>query len=275
MRYILLLLVGAIVGAGLCYYFLVGAPRAKQLQLGAHTVQAPDAAGDPPGTVVVTLDEKFFDALLGTIFRDLNPPTFKLGSYSNGSTNSTGSAVALSARATTSDFGGLRFVNAQGGGCANQISITQEGSGARTSVSLQNGQINAPLAFGGTYSAFGNCINLKGAAQANIALSFNREQQTLYGQINVLGVNLENVSPVFEPLVTTFVQSAINQKVNPLVIMRGQQLTLNVPVQASGGALHAQAKDVRAEIKDGALRLHISYDFSGSKGGGAPAQPQG
>jgi hypothetical protein len=269
MRYILLLLVGAIVGAGLCYYFLVGAPRAKQLQLGAHTVQAPDAAGDPPGTVVVTLDEKFFDTLLGTIFRDLNPPTFKLGAYPKGS------AVSPLAPATTGDFGGLRFLNAQSGGCANQISITQEGSGARTSVTLQNDQINAPLAFGGTYSAFGNCVNLKGAAQANISLSFNREQQTLYGQINVLGVNLENVSPVFEPVVTTFVQSAINQKVNPLVIMRGQQLTLNVPVQASGGALHAQARDVRAEIKDGALRLHISYDFSGAKGATAPPSPQG
>jgi hypothetical protein len=263
MRYIIMLLVGAIVGAGLCYYFLVGAPRAKQLQLGAHAVQAPDAAGDPPGTLVITLDEKFFDTFLGTIFHDLNPPSFKLGSYTKGT------------RDVPGEFGGLRFVNAQGGDCQNQITITQEGSGARTSVSLQNGQISTPLAFSGAYSAFGNCINLKGAAQANIALSFNREQQTLYGQINVLGVNLENVSPVFEPIVTTAVQSAINQKVNPLVIMRGQQLTLNVPVQASGGTIHAQAKDVRAEIKDGALRLHISYDFAGAKGVVAPAQPQG
>jgi hypothetical protein len=265
MRYIIMLLVGAIVGAGLCYYFLVGAPRAKQLQLGAHAVQAPDAAGDPPGTLVITLDEKFFDTFLGTIFHDLNPPSFKLGSYTKGTHDAPG------------EFGGLRFINAQGGeggGCQNQITITQEGSGARTSVSLKNGQINAPLAFSGAYSAFGNCINLRGAAQANIALSFNREQQTLYGQINVLGVNLENVSPVFEPIVTTAVQSAINQKVNPLVIMRGQQLTLNVPVQASGGTVHAQAKDVRAEIKDGALRLHISYDFAGAKGTAAPATPQ-
>jgi hypothetical protein len=263
MRYIIMLLVGAIVGAGLCYYFLVGAPRAKQLQLGAHAVQAPDAAGDPPGTLVITLDEKFFDTFLGTIFHDLNPPSFKLGSYTKGT------------RDVPGEFGGLRFVNAQAGGCADQITITQEGSGARTSVSLQNGQISTPLAFSGAYSAFGNCINLKGAAQANIALSFNREQQTLYGQINVLGVNLENVSPVFEPIVTTAVQSAINQKVNPLVIMRGQQLTLNVPVQASGGTVHAQAKDVRAEIKDGALRLHISYDFAGAKGTVASPPPQG
>ncbi|MFL6229035.1 MAG: hypothetical protein ACJ741_09665 [Pyrinomonadaceae bacterium] len=260
MRYIILLLVGALIGGALTFYFFVGAPRAKQLQLGAHAVQAPDAAGDPPGTVVLTFDEKFFDTLLGTIFHDLNPPSFKLGAYRESD--------------APGEFGSLRFVNAQDGGCQSQISITQEGSGARTSVSLQNGQISAPLAFNGTYSAFGNCVNLKGAAQANIDLSFNREQQTLYGQINVLGVNLENVSPVFEPVVTTAVQTAINQKVNPLTIMRGQQLTLNVPVQASGGTVRAQARDVRAEIKDGALRLHITYDFAGAKGVVASPPPQ-
>jgi hypothetical protein len=46
-------------------------------------------------------------------------------------------------------------------------------------------------------------------------------------------------------------------------------------VQASGGTVRAQAHDVRAEIKDGALRLHISYDFAGAKGVVAPQQPQG
>jgi hypothetical protein len=258
MRYLLTILLGLVLGAGLTFYFFVGAPRAKQSKLGAQPLQAPDAAGDPPGTIVLTFDEKFFDTLLSTIFRDLNPPAFKLGANSSGVSRDP------------------LFVNAQGG-CANQINITQEGSGARTTVSLQNGEINAPLAFNGTSDKipFAGCINFKGAAQANISLSFNREQQTLYGQINVLSVNLEGASPIAEPFVTTAVQTAINQKVNPLVIMRGQQLTLNVPVQASGGTVRAQAKDVRAEIKDGALRLHISYDFAGAKGVVAPPQPQG
>jgi hypothetical protein len=262
MRYLLLLLVGLVLGAALTFYFFVGAPRAKQSKLGAQPVQAPDAGGDPPGTIVLTFDEKFFDTLLSTIFRDLNPPAFKLGANSPLLPGVAGDPL---------------FVNAQGGGCANQINITQEGSGARTTVSLQNGEINAPLAFNGASDKipFAGCLNFKGAAQANISLSFNREQQTLYGQINVMSVSLEGASPIVEPFVTTAVQTAINQKVNPLVIMRGQQLTLNVPVQASGGTVRAQAHDVRAEIKDGALRLHISYDFAGAKGVVAPPQPQG
>jgi hypothetical protein len=261
MRYLLAILVGLALGAALTFYFFVGAPRAKQSKLGAQALQAPDAGGDPPGTIVLTFDEKFFDTLLGTIFRDLSPPAFKLGANSPDAAGGVGDPL---------------FVNAQGG-CANQINITQEGSGSRTTVSLQNGEINAPLAFNGATDKipFAGCFNFKGAAQATVSLSFNREQQTLYGQINVMSVNLEGASPIVEPFVTTAVQTAINQKVNPLVIMRGQQLTLNVPVQASGGTVRAQARDVRAEIKDGALRLHISYDFAGAKGVVAPQQPQG
>src|SRR5215207_8225531 len=144
MKYILVLLLGLIVGAGAAYYFFVGAPRVKQQQLGAQPLQAPESAGDPPGTVVITFDEKFFDTLLGTIFRDLAPPAFKIGGL----------------RESQTGGGGVRFVAAQeGGGCADQISIAQEGSGARTTVSLKDGRIDVPLAFSGSRNVFGNCMN--------------------------------------------------------------------------------------------------------------------
>jgi hypothetical protein len=262
MKYILLLLVGALLGAALTFYIFVGAPRMKQTQTGAP-LQAPDAAGDPPGTAVLTLDEKFFDTLLGTIFRDLNAPAFRLATMPKES------EVALAPS-------GVRFVQAQegGGGCTNQVVLAQEGSGARTGVSLKDGQIIAPLAFSGSYNAFGNCLNFRGAAESNITLYFKAEEQTLYGQITISTVNLDNISPLASPFVTSFVQTAINQKVNPLVIMRGAQLSLNVPVQASNGTLKAQAKDVRSEVKDGALRLHVTYDFSGARSdGNAPTAP--
>jgi hypothetical protein len=267
MKYILLLLVGALLGAALTFYIFVGASRMKQSQTGAP-LQAPDAAGDPPGTAVLTLDEKFFDTLLTTIFRDLNAPAFRLATMPKES------PVALAQPA------GFRFVQAQeggagGGGCPNQVVVSQEGGGVRTGVSLRNGQIVAPLAFDGSREVFGNCMNFRGAAEANITLYFKADEQTLYGQIEVVSVNLEGVSPLASPFVTGFVQTAINQKVNPLVLMRGAQLSLNVPVQASNGTLRAQAREVRSEVKDGALRLHVTYDFSGARGAGsAPAAPQ-
>ena len=75
------------------------------------------------------------------------------------------------------------------------------------------------------------------------------------------------MSPVLAGFVTAFVQGAINQRVNPLVLLRGQQLTLAIPVQAAGGTLQAQARQVNQEAKDGRLRLYVTYDFKGAKGG--------
>jgi hypothetical protein len=63
------------------------------------------------------------------------------------------------------------------------------------------------------------------------------------------------------------VQSAINQKVNPLVLINEPQLSLMIPVKASNGAIKARAKDVRAEVLDGSLKLHLTYDFSGVREG--------
>jgi hypothetical protein len=65
-----------------------------------------------------------------------------------------------------------------------------------------------------------------------------------------------------------FVQSAIDQKVNPLVLVNEQQLSLMIPVRASNGAVKAHAKDVRAEVLDGSLKLYLIYEFSGVKGQG-------
>jgi hypothetical protein len=42
-----------------------------------------------------------------------------------------------------------------------------------------------------------------------------------------------------------------------------------IPVKASNGTVKAHAKDVRAEILDGSLKLHLTYEFSGVRGDGA------
>ena len=132
---------------------------------------------------------------------------------------------------------------------------------------LQNNQVTVPLAFSGAYDVlFMGCQNFRGTAEANITFRFAADEQTLYGHLNVVGVNVEGMSPLLSGPATAFVQGAINQRVNPLVLMRGQQLTLSIPVQAAGGTLKAQAREVREEVKDGKLRLYVTYDFKGTKG---------
>lgn len=242
MRYILLLLVGAILGGGAAVYFL-GAPRAGSAP--GKAVKSPE--GNPPSTVVITLDQGLVDAVLATTFSGLGAPTFQLGQNELGKNNP---AVPAAFQ----------------GGCTNTITLLSEGSGVKTSVQFKGGKITAPIAFNGSYNLVGNCMQFKGWAQSNISLSFDENKQTVYGLVDVEGVNLEGVSPVANSFVTAFVQGAINQRVNPLVLVSERQLSLLIPVKASNGTVKSRAKDVRAEILDGALKLHVTYEFSGVKG---------
>lgn len=250
MKYLLTLLLGLLLGAGIAVYFL-GIPRAKSRP--GVAVTAPDPAGDPPGTVVVSLTSGFVDGLLGTIFKDLGAPSFHLAQKGLQTDGVTMTEAAFQT------------------GCTNTITLAADGSNVKTEVQFINGKVQAPLAFNGSYNLLGNCMQFKGWAQTSIGLRFDQASQTVYGQVDVEGVNLEGVNPVANNFVTVFVRNAIDQRVNPLELIRGQQLQLMIPVKASNGAVQARVKDVRAEMVDGALRMHISYEFSGAKGG----QPQG
>lgn len=249
MRYLLILLLGLIIGGAAAIYFL-GIPRAKAIP--GTRVEAPVAGSAATSTVVIALNESFLNELLTTIFRDLGPPTFNLSS------NSSGPEVATVERAAFQ------------GGCTNSVTLAATGSNATTQVKFAGGTISAPLVFSGSYSLMGNCIQFKGWAQTSIQLSFDQPAQTLYGRVSVDGVNLEGVNPIANNFVTVFVRNAIDTKVNPLEFLRPSQLQLMIPVKGSNGSVKTHVKDVRQEVQDGVLRLHITYDFSGEKG-----QPQG
>jgi len=246
MKYILLLVAGLVIGAAAAIFFL-GVPSAKAIP--GVAVQAPLPGGDPPGTVVVSVSDSFLNEMLGTVFRDLGPPSFKLANNV---------AEPGSANVEKAVF--------QAGACANTMTLAAEGSGTKTQVKFEGGKITAPLVFSGSYNLLGNCTQFKGWAQTTIQLSFDQPNQTLYGRLNVEAVNLEGVNPLASNFVTVFVRSAIDDKVNPIQFLRPQQLQLLIPMQASNGSVKAQVKDVRSEVQDGALRLHITYDFAGTKG---------
>jgi hypothetical protein len=193
------------------------------------------------------MEQSFIDAVLAATFNGLGTPTFQLG-------QSRGEGFERIEQALFQE------------GCANTITLLPEGSGVKTGVQFRNGTVNAPMAFTGSYNLAG-CLQFKGWAQTTIKLSFDQEKQTVYGNVDVEGVNLEGVNPIANNFVTVFVQSAINQRVNPLVLVTEQQLSLMIPVKASNGSVRARAKDVRAEVLDGSLKLYLTYEFSGVKEG--------
>jgi hypothetical protein len=247
MKYVVILLLGILLGAGVAIFFL-GVPPAKSAP--GTAIQPPNQGGDPPATVVVALEQSFIDAVLATTFSGLGTPTFNLG---RGPSESDGQITPALLQ----------------GGCSNSITLLAEGSGVKTGVQFRNGTVSAPMAFTGSYN-LGQCLQFKGWAQTRIKLSFDQAKQTVYGYVDVEGVNLEGVNPITNNFLTVFVQGAINQRVNPLVLVAEPQLSLMIPVKGSNGTIKARAKDVRAEILDGSLKLHLTYEFSGVRGD-APA----
>ena len=238
---ILMLIGGLLLGAVGTAYFL-GAPRLRSMP--GTPLKPPDASSDMSGTVSVTVDQKFFDSLLGTIFTKLGPPQLKL---------SQGQPEGLIRPAAFQE------------GCNSVVVLNPEAGNVRTGVNFTGGKIIAPLAFSGSYSVMSQCVQFKGTGKATVDLSFDASKQMVFGALNVEEVELEGVMPIVSTLVTAFVRRAIAERLNPFPVLPVSQLALSLPVQQSGGNVKAVVKDVRSEVQEGALKLYLTYDFSAEK----------
>lgn len=241
-RNILILIGGLLLGAVATAYFL-GAPRGKGLP--GTPVGPPDANSTSSGTVSVTVDEKFFDSLLGTIFTQLGPPQLKLSQNEN--------TLPLQPAAF------------QTSGCNDVLVLNPQSNNVKTGVRFTGGKITAPLAFSGSYSVLTRCFQFKGTGKATVDLSFEKGKQTVFGQLNVEEIALDDVPPIVSSVITSFVRKTIAEQLNPFEVLQVSQLTLSLNVQASGGTVKALIKDVRAEVQDGSLKLYLTYDFSAQK----------
>lgn len=239
-RFAIGLLIGLILGAGAAYYF-VAAPKAAAVP--GAPILAPDPAGPPAGTAQIVLRREFFNDVLSTIFTEMNPPAFPLS---------------------------LTGAPAQDQACRSEITLLREGSGVQTAVRFDNNALSAPLAFSGSYNSMFGCFQFTGWAEAGLDLRYDAATRSVYGQVNVKTVNLDGVNPVVVGILTPLVQGTLNSRVNPILIVDGRQISVSVPVAAANAALNADVSDIRAEVKDNTLFLHVIYDFHG---GPIPANP--
>ena len=232
------MLIGLLVGGVITFFVFVGVPRAGSTP--GAVVQAPDPNGVPAGTAQIVLREQFFNDVLGTMFTEMNPPTFALGP--------------------------------QGGECGT-LTVLPEGSGAKTAVRFGNGRLEAPLAFKGGYDSPIGCVEFAGWASSVMELRFDQASQSVFGQLNVETVNLDGVNPIINAIVTPLVQSTLNTRVNPIKLIDGAQVAIDTPIASTNANLKAAVKDVRAEVKENALNLYVEYDFA-SGPLVTPPQPQ-
>src|SRR5712691_2845316 len=118
MKKILVTLVGGLLLGALATAYFLGSPRGRTLP--GVPLKPPDRSGDNSGTVSVTIEEKFFDSLLGTIFTKLGPPQLKLSQLE---------AQPL-----------IRPVAFQSS-CTNVLVLNPEGDNIKTSVRFTGGKI--------------------------------------------------------------------------------------------------------------------------------------
>lgn len=241
------ILIGLIAGGAIVFLLFVGVPRAGQAP--GKLIKPPDET-IPSGTAQIVLRQDFFNDVLTAIFRDMNKPTFQLSSIDR----------KRSEQPITATY--ALFEDSFP--CDGKIRILGEGSGVQTGLRLDGNRIAAPLAFSGSYNSPFGCFPFTGWAQANMELRYDSSQQVVFGHINVETVNLDGVNPLLNGLITPLVQSTLNNRVNPIRILDTKQIAVDMPVASASGRLQAAVNDVRADVKDNALNLYVTYTFNGA-----------
>lgn len=202
------------------------------LTLSSFSVGVSAERVSPAGEVVVVLSEEFLNSLLVAVASRPEPPSFPLSK------------------------GG------EGKKCESRIQLLPEAGGTRTGVRFADGRITAPVAFRGSYEApLIGCLKFEGWADTAFQLEFNRERQVLGARVTVRDLKLKNVpTSLLGGGLTGLVQDAIDERVNPVEILRAEQLGARIPVTRND-ELRLRASDVRHEIVGRELRLRIVYEI--------------
>ena len=150
----------------------------------------------------------------------------------------------------------------EGKKCESRVQLLPEAGGTRTGVRFVEGRITAPVAFRGSYDApLVGCLKFEGWADTAFQLEFDRARQVLGARVTVRDLKLKKVpTSLLGGGLRGLVQDAIDDRVNPVEILRAEQLGARVPVTRGGQELRLRARDVRHEVVGRELRLRIVYE---------------
>lgn len=207
----------------------------------------------PAGEVTVIVGEQLFNAFFDGIFAFAEPPSYPLSRKLIGRQN------ARSASAS-------RFTVASNALCESRLTLARESGGVRSEVRFTTSGITAPIAFRGAYDSGSllGCFNFEGWAETEINLSFDSARQALLGRLRVRQVNVQGLSTLLGGGLTSLVQRAIDERLNPIEVIKAEQLSALIPLAKgrTDNALRLRAKEVRPEFQNGELRLRIFYEIT-------------
>ncbi|MGI9054538.1 MAG: hypothetical protein ACR2F2_01915 [Pyrinomonadaceae bacterium] len=209
--------------------------------------------------VTIQLNEQFFDVLLDALFQNGGSPEFPISSLQE--------EEKMRKREREISFADANYENQkpktknQNPICNETIKLLRETGGVKTSVNLRDGRIFAPIAFTGNYNPpLIGCIEFSGVAETNIVLEFDRQKQALIGRAQVTNVTLNGTGGIGGNVLARLVQSSIDQKINPIDIIKLDKVSFVVPIQNAGN-LKMKAVGIRHEIGNGVLIVRVAYQF--------------
>jgi len=196
-----------------------------------RAITASSAQGQiPSGEAIVVLDENLLNALLAGLLQT-DALSYPLGSGGNSRE------------------------------CRSEVELLPEAEGVRTGVLFVGNRITLPLAFRGSYNAgLLGCPRFTGAAEASLNLFFDEGRQALLARVEVREINLRNLPVLAGGSIRSLVQDAVNRRVNPITILRLDQLTTRLTLKENS-ALTLRARRIQPEINGRELRLRIRYEF--------------
>jgi hypothetical protein len=182
--------------------------------------------------ITLTLNEQFMDATIDAVLHKGEPPAVEL-------------------RTERADPA-----------CRESIRLRRESSGVKTAVRFRDGKIFAPLAFEGSYRMpVIGCIDVAGSAEAVVDLEFDQAGQRVFARAKVTSVSLNGTAGVGKSLLGRLVQSAVDERVNPIEVVKLERLSFLFPIQ-NNGSLKLTAAGFRYTVQNGGINLHIAYDLA-------------
>ncbi|MBC7797248.1 MAG: hypothetical protein H7Z37_10285, partial [Pyrinomonadaceae bacterium] len=211
--------------------------------------------------ITVSLNEQFLNSFLDSVFNNLDTPKFQLSKKSPKSKVQSPKSQARTVK--VSDEIRNPKSKIQNGKCDESITLLRENGGVKTSVRFADGKIIAPLAFAGKYDfPFIGCTDFTGWAETKLDLGYDAGKQALIGRARVQSLKLNGVPNLAGGVLARIVQGTIDRRINPVNILKAEQVSPLVPVQYANGTIKLRAVNMSPEITNGALNVKITYEFS-------------
>ena len=203
----------------------------RLLLVGITFVVLTVAAPGQKSEIALSVNEQFVDAALDAVLSKGEPP-----------------AIPLKAEAGDAS-------------CHESVTLLRELNGVRSGVRFREGKINVPLAFRGSYKAmFIGCVDFSGTGEAIVEPEFDSQNQRIIAKTKVTNIALSGMAGVGSSLLAKLLQSNIDEKINPVELIRLEKLSFLFPIQNTG-SLRLNAVGFRYAVQNGSVTFYIPYEF--------------